>query len=73
MNTTKLHIGYVRDDRGNVFVQLPADNQWGFSLFDDDQEFPGGFGIGRWTAISADQTSEADHARLSWLLTEATA
>ena len=37
---------YVETDTGEILVQLPADNQWGFLLADDDQTWDGGFGCG---------------------------
>lgn len=70
-NQTKpaaFYTGYVRDSSGNVFVQKQADNQFGFALFDDDQEFGGGVAIGRWTAIDESEVSDADQDRLGWLL-----
>jgi hypothetical protein len=62
---------YVRTDRGQILVQVPADNQWGFDLRSDDQSWPGGFGVaGEWTAIPASDVSAADCDRLEWLLAE---
>lgn len=37
---------YVSDGNGNYLVQAEEDNRWGFSLFSDDQSWPGGFGSG---------------------------
>lgn len=60
---------YVRTDTGIILVQLPADNQWGFELCDDDQVWPGGVGVAEsWEAISVDAVSAEDRERLGWLL-----
>ena len=64
----RIYTGYVQDVYGDIYVQMPADNQWGFSIYDDDQTFPGGFGIGEWSAVSEDVVSDADKERLSWIL-----
>lgn len=61
--------GYVRTGTGQVLVQKPADNQWGFELADDDQSWPGGFGIASsWELIPESEVSDADRQRLGWLL-----
>lgn len=65
--------GYVLTDLGQILVQLPAENQWGFVLADDDQTWPGGFGIARgWELLAGDdpRITEADRERLSWLIEE---
>lgn len=53
-------------------VQQPASNMWGFTLYSDDQSWPGGFGCGlkKWWAVSADSVPKEDRDRLEWLLTE---
>ena len=34
-------------------MQAPDDNEWGFTLYSDDQSWPGGFGLGEWTLVPA--------------------
>lgn len=71
-NTTTYR-GFVITDRGNVLVQLPADNEWGFSLHSDDQEWPGGLGIAdEWGGVDASDPRITDDEReeLFWLLDE---
>lgn len=68
MSASGIYTGYVADKSGNIYVQMGAENRWGFSIFDDDQEFPGGFEIGEWTAIDAASVSEVERERLGWLL-----
>ena len=60
---------YVTDGQGNFFVQLPDSNQWGFSLFDDELSWPGGFGICNdgFFAVTPDQVPQEDRDRLDWL------
>lgn len=44
--------GYVLTDKGDVLVQRRASNEWGFELADDDQAWPGGFGVAEtWTLL----------------------
>jgi len=67
------HRGYVLTDRGTILVQLPDDTAPGYSLYDDDQSWPGGLGVAReWTALAADdpRITDADRERLGWLLEE---
>lgn len=69
MATTMIPTGYVITQNGTILIQRPADNQWGFELCDDDQVFPGGFGLGSWTLLADDDpliTPEV-RERLSWL------
>ena len=66
-----MHIGYVITEAGSVLVQVPADNRWGFCLCDDDQSWPGGFGVAsNWEAVADDdpRITTADRERLQWLL-----
>ncbi len=61
-------------ERAIVLVQIPASNQWGFELADDDQTWPGGFGIAsEWEALEDDdpRITDEDRERLGWLLDEA--
>lgn len=67
------YVGYVIADTGAVYVQLPADNQWGFVLASDDQAFsPAPAGVRSWRAVPADdpEISLEDRERLEWLLSE---
>lgn len=70
MNVKK---GYVIDRKGNVFVQIPEDNQWGFSIASDDQTWPGGIGIGDWSLIPENDRKVTPQVResLQWILDEA--
>ena len=64
--------GYVRTADGTILVQLADNSQHGFSLHDDEQSWPGGFGIAReWTLIPASEVSAEDQARLGWILEQA--
>jgi len=61
---------YVTDGT-SLFVQLPADNQWGFSIHDDDQEWPGGFGIfdnRKWWTVKLEDVPAEIRERLDWVL-----
>jgi hypothetical protein len=64
--------GYVITDDGQIFVQLPAENRWGFLIADDDQSWEGGFGlgIGGFTLLDEDdpRITDADRERLGWML-----
>jgi len=64
--------GYVLHNNGEIYVQRPADNHWGFELCDDDQTWPGGIGLGAgiFEAIQPDdpRISAREHERLDWLL-----
>lgn len=69
MTTASAYCGFVRTDDGRFLVQLPADNGWGFSLHDDGQEWPGGFGAaGEWVAVSTDAVPDDEQDRLGWIL-----
>lgn len=63
---------FVTDGSG-YYVQMPANNQWGFSIHSDDMEWPGGFGVftnRKWWAIQPDQVPADDRAKLEWILGE---
>ena len=61
--------GYVRTADGTILVQLADNSQHGFSLYDDEQSWPSGFGIAReWTLIPASEVSAEDQARLGWIV-----
>jgi hypothetical protein len=63
---------FVITDGGRIIVQIAEDNPLKFSLSDDDQTWPGGFGSGAqtWELIDKDdpRISAADHERLDWIL-----
>ena len=69
--SAKIHVGYVWA-QGEVYLQLPADNQWGFVIADDDQtwDFPP---FGEWEAIDDDDPRITPERRemLQWILDEA--
>ena len=46
--------GYVKTNEGLYYVQAPDNNEWGFTLYSDDQSWPGGFGLGEWTLVPVD-------------------
>jgi len=59
--------GYVVGDGGRVLAQIPAANAWGFSLCDEEREFPGGFGVAaEWELVDDARVTLADRARLRW-------
>jgi hypothetical protein len=66
--------GFVLGSDGRIYVQVPADNQWGFSICDDDQSWPGGFssGLESWTLLANDdqRITEDDRERVGWILDE---
>lgn len=62
--------GYVRTQSGSWLVQKPDDNQFGFSLFSDDQVFPGGFGIDEWQLVPAKRVPVRVRRELGWLIQE---
>lgn len=72
--SSKVKAGFVKTENGQIFVQIPDDNEWGFSICDDDQTWAGGFGCGSktFTLLSdADpEITEEDHKRLDWILEE---
>lgn len=70
-NTTKA--GFVLGNDGRVLVQLPADNQFGFVLADEESTWAGGIGSGltTWTLVDQSQISGDDIERLAWLLENA--
>jgi hypothetical protein len=57
-------------DGERFLVQIPAENEFGFSLADDDQTWPGGLGSGMtsWQCVDPDEVPQADRERLEWLL-----
>ena len=59
---------YVKTDTNMVLVQVPDDNEFGFSLCDDDQSWPGGFGVARrWEIIPESEVPDEDRERLGWI------
>lgn len=60
---------FVRTNQGSYLVQLPAENQWGFVLADDEQTWPGGHGVAQsWEAVRPEEVPAEDRKRLEWLL-----
>ena len=58
-------------------VQLPDDNQWGFSLAKAEgewsQSWPGGFGLAtEWTAVAREDVPARVRAEMDWLLRTST-
>lgn len=63
--------GFVVSESGAYFVQLPQDNEFGFSLFDADQSWPGGIGAARkWTAVARESVPPEVEEELGWILDE---
>jgi hypothetical protein len=66
--------GFVLGSDGRIYVQVPADNQWGFAICDDDQAWPGGFdsGLESWTLLPNEDSriTEDDRERIGWMLDE---
>ena len=64
--------GYVIGSNGKIYVQLPADNQFGFVICDDEQSWAGGVGSGLadWTLIANNDSriADEDRERLAWIL-----
>lgn len=69
---TEAITAYVVTDKGDILVQRPADNQWGFELCDDDQAWVGGYGIvnREFTVLADDdpRITPADREQLGHLL-----
>jgi len=60
---------YVRTIDGLYLVQVPDETAFGFSLCDDEQSWPGGFGIAsEWTAVTPDEVPMDVRERLAYLL-----
>ena len=57
---------YVLTNRGEVLVQVLDGSHWGFSLYSDDQCWPGGFGLGAssWEIVKAAEVSSQIRAEL---------
>ena len=68
--TTKA--GYVIGSDEKIYVQVPANNQHGFSICDEDQSWEGGIGSGlqAWTLLANDdpRITQSDRERLGWIL-----
>jgi len=64
--------GFVTDGSGRFLIQKPADNEWGFSLFSDDQSWPGGFDSGflNWYFVSPERVPKETHEELGWILAD---
>jgi hypothetical protein len=72
--TTTVKAGFVLGSDGDIYAQIPADNQWGFSICDDDQAWAGGVGSGleSWTLLPNEDSriTEDDRERIGWMLDE---
>lgn len=67
--TTHVKSGYVKTNKGSFLVQTQEDNAWGFSLHDDDQSYPGGFGVAtEWELVPESQVPEEEKERLGFIL-----
>ena len=67
--------GFVVTPDGDVFVQIPAENRWGFSLCSDEQSWEGGIGAAHsWELVDRDDPRVSDTSReeLGWLLEDFT-
>ena len=61
--------GFVVSESGAYFVQLPQDNEFGFSLFDADQSWPGGIGAARtWTAVARESVPPEVEESMGWIV-----
>jgi len=73
---SKIHTGYVLTESGSILLQLPDENQWGFTLCDDDSSWPGGFGIASdWEPLEDDdpRITAMVHEALDFFLDDARA
>lgn len=73
-NETRSMAVYVQCALGKVYVLLPEDNPWGFTILDDHVYYPGGHGIeAPWIILRDDdpRVRDEDRARLAWALSEA--
>lgn len=63
---------YVTDGKGYFLVQVEDNTQFGFSLLDDDQAWPGGFGSGMqsWHYVPKSAVPRKVRRRLDFLLEE---
>lgn len=64
---------WVLTDRGQIMVQIPDDNQWGFSLHDGETSWPGGLeAASSWTVIENDNNliKEEHREAMDWLFGE---
>lgn len=71
MATISISKRYVWCETGEYYVQARDDNQFGFSLYSNDQTFPGGFGVGgEWVVVPAREVPREERERLGWLFRE---
>jgi hypothetical protein len=61
---------YIKTDLGKIGVQLDRPNEWGFSLFDSSDEYPGGFGFQPGSFHWREIPKPADRiaSRFGWIL-----
>jgi hypothetical protein len=70
MNKTSIKAGYVTNGT-KWLVQVPDDTKFGFSLHDENQTWPGGFGAfygGQWKLVPAEKVRAIIEIRLGWIL-----
>jgi hypothetical protein len=71
---TAIKLGFVLGSDGKIYAQVPAPNEHGFEICDDDQSWPGGLGSGleNWSLLANDdpRISEDDRERVGWILDE---
>lgn len=74
MANDQVKAGYVLGSNDKIYVQVPADNQWGFEICDENESWPGGVnsGLKSWTLLSRDdeRITNDDRSRLDWVLDE---
>lgn len=66
-----LYAGYVLTEQGTYLVQVPTDNEWGFTLYSASGSWPGGFGVASsWKAVKESDVPKKIRDRLGWMLDE---
>mgnify|MGYP006921330813 CR=1 FL=1 len=62
-----IHAGYVRSSEGDWYVQLPADNRWGFVLCDDElsHDFPP---CNEWEPVAEADVPDGVRESLGWII-----
>lgn len=62
---------YVRTTEGLYLIQVPDETPYGFSLRDDEQSWPGGFGIATdWIAVPPSEVPAEIRDSLDYLLVD---
>lgn len=73
MNSTSIKSGYVTDGK-RWLVQIADDTKFGFSLHNDDQSWPGGFGAFtgcKWKLVPEKDVPDKVKESLGWILEDA--